>query len=215
MSVVILPQCRGPDQSCLAAKVISIPTACSAEKNFLSQLGWLRPTRKKPKAKQKRWCKTRHLFFFFCCFSIRNWRQGELGWRFGCLGKKLSLISRVRAWEKLGDVPALFPSPAAMPRWSTPSSLLKDVKQNEISSSLIHFPSSQPAFPSLISPAALCRKEGALLCYSHGTKRGRYWEYKASPGDPGLGRAHPAAASWFWVAPWSFHVSSLPVVCHF
>lgn len=70
VSVVKLTQCRGPDQSCLAAKVISIPTACSAEKDFLSQLGWLRPTPKKPKAKQKRRCKTTDSFF--CCFGIRN-----------------------------------------------------------------------------------------------------------------------------------------------
>lgn len=62
VSVVILTQCRGPDQSCLAAKVISNPTAGFREKDFLSQLGWLRPTPKKTKAKQKRECKIKTPF---------------------------------------------------------------------------------------------------------------------------------------------------------
>lgn len=71
-SVVMLTHCRSPDQSCLAAKVISIPTACSGEKDFLSQLGWLRPTPKKPKAKQKRWCKTIDTFFAVSVLGIKD-----------------------------------------------------------------------------------------------------------------------------------------------
>lgn len=72
VSVVILTQCRGLDQSCLAAKVISNPTACFCEKNFLSQLGWLRATPKKNKAKQKRGCKIKTPFPLIQCYSVKT-----------------------------------------------------------------------------------------------------------------------------------------------
>lgn len=78
VSVVILTQCRGPDQSCLAAKVISNPTACVGEKDFLSQLGCLRPTPKKTKAKQKRGCKIKTPFSLvqYCVLKTgRAWKK--------------------------------------------------------------------------------------------------------------------------------------------
>lgn len=64
VSVVILTQCRGPDQSCLAAKVISNPTACVGEKDFLS---WdvSDPLPRKPKLNRKEGVKSRHLFHWF------------------------------------------------------------------------------------------------------------------------------------------------------
>lgn len=81
VSVVILTQCRGPDQSCLAAKVISNPTACTGEKEFLSQLRCLRTPPKKTKTKQKRGCKIKTPFPLVQCYVLKS----ESTWKEMCI----------------------------------------------------------------------------------------------------------------------------------
>lgn len=104
VSVVILTQCRGPDQSCLAAIVISNQTACFHEKDFLSQLGWLRPTLKKTKAKQKRGCKIKTPFPLVQYYVLKTGRA----WMEMCPFRKITAPpqpARVMAWQTWWEQP--------------------------------------------------------------------------------------------------------------
>lgn len=104
VSVVIITQCRGPDQSCLAAKVISNPTACFREKDFLSQLGWLRPTPKKTKAKQKKGCKIKTPFPLVQYYVLKTGRA----WMEMCTFRKITeppQPARVIAWQTWCEQP--------------------------------------------------------------------------------------------------------------